>query len=260
VADSNIALLNRRYFPQVIIGGPISPKQYLGWAVNRNSHKLLERINNFFRKIKANGKFAEIYKRYYTDVDYFDYYDLKTYHRRLRKRLPMYKPIIKKAAESHGFDWRLIGALIYQESHFNPEAESHAGAYGLMQLTARTAKSLGVENILDPSENINAGVAHLKKLYDYYDQVQDPDRLYLALAAYNTGQGHVQDARNLARKMNLDPNKWSSISKTLPMLRLRKYFKYSKYGFCRGTEAIQYIRQIMIYYDILKQQGVEYPT
>jgi membrane-bound lytic murein transglycosylase F len=147
---------------------------------------------------------------------------------------------------------------MYQESHFDPEAESHAGAFGLMQLTNNTAESLGVKNILQPEENIRAGVKHLKNLYDFYNNANGSDRLFIALAAYNIGLGHILDARNLARKMNIDPNKWPSISKTLPLLRFRKHYKDSLYGYCRGTEPIEYIKQIMIYYDILKQQGVEY--
>jgi len=260
IADSNIALLNRRYFPNIILAGPISEKQYLGWAVNHNSHQLLERINTFFKKIKTNGKYTEIYNRYYADLDFFDHFDLRTYHRRIKTRLPLYEPIIRKAAKKHGLDWRLIAAQIYQESHFNPGAESHAGAFGLMQLTHTTADSLNVDNIMNPQENIDAGVRHLKNLYDYYDESKDPERLYLALAAYNIGQGHILDARNLARNMNLDPNRWASIAKTLPLLRFKKYYKNAKHGYCLGTEAVEYVRQIMIYYDILKHQGIAYPA
>lgn len=258
VADSNIALMHRRYYPHTALFGPISPKEHLGWAVNRGSRRLLERINAFFEKIKENGKFDELYNRYYSDLDFFDYFDLRTYHRRIKTRLPLYKQMIQSAADENGFDWRLIAAQVYQESHFDPKAKSHAGAFGLMQLTTSTAESLNVKKILNPWENIRAGTRHLKNLYDYYDESKDPDRLFLALAAYNIGQGHVLDARNLARKMNLDPNRWSSISKTLPLLRFQKYYKNSKYGYCLGTEAVEYVRQIMIYYDILKNKGIEY--
>ncbi len=259
IADSNVALLNRRYYPKTIMAGTINDKEYLGWAVHRNAHKLLERINSFFKEIKKNGVFDEIYKRYYSDVEVFDYLDLKTYHRKLKTKLPIYKPYIEDAAKKYGFDWRLIAAQIYQESHFKPRAKSYAGASGLMQLTGHTAKSLGVKNILNPKENIHAGVQHLKKLYDHFNDIAGSDRLFITLAAYNVGQGHILDARILAEKMNINPNKWSSISTTLPLLRFPKYYKNSIYGYCNGTEPIEYIKQIMIYYDILKQQGVIYP-
>jgi membrane-bound lytic murein transglycosylase F len=260
IADSNIALLNRRYYPQIEIGDPINEKEYLGWVVNRNSLELRDRINTFFEEIKKSGEITKIYNRYYKDIEAFDYVDLRAYHRRLETRLPRYKQIIKEAANRHDFDWRLIAAQIYQESHFDPKAKSHAGAIGLMQLTLSTARSFGVKNILDPVENIDAGVQHLSNLYGLFDEAEGSNRLFLALAAYNIGQGHIRDAQNLARKMNLDPNKEASLLKTLPLLEYAKYYKKTNFGYARGTEVIQYFKRIMIYYDILKQQGVEYTS
>jgi membrane-bound lytic murein transglycosylase F len=257
IADNNIALINRRYYPQISMTAPINDKEYLAWAVNPKSTQLLARINAFFRTIRANGKFAEIYNRYYADVGEFDFVDLRSYHRRLKSRLPKYEPIIRQSAEEHGFDWRLIAAQIYQESHFRTWARSHAGAYGLMQLTRSTAKSLGVKDIYLPEENIPAGVRHLKYLYDRYGSFQKDDRLKVALAAYNIGTGHVGDAMQLAREMNLDPYRWTSIKTILPLLRKKKYYQKTNYGYCRGDEPIRYVKQIMIYYDILKRQAVE---
>ena len=260
IADSNIAQMNRLYHPQIHIADPINTTEMLGWAVHPQADQLRERINAFFREIKVNGKYKKIYDKYYTDIEFFDYVDLRKYHRRLRTRLPAYKKLIITAADRHGFDWRLIAAQIYQESHFNPKARSHAGAYGLMQLTVSTARSLGVKNIYNPKPNIYAGVQHLKNLWDYFDQIGDADRLYFTLAAYNIGQGHIGDARNLAQKMGLDPDKWTSLTQTLPLLRYRKYYKDATYGYCRGTEPLEYIKHIMIYYDILKRQAIEYTT
>jgi membrane-bound lytic murein transglycosylase F len=260
IADSNIAYRNRRYYPKIIVSGPISPTEYLGWAVHPNALKLLKKINTFFKEIKTNGFFKKNYDQYYANVEDFDFVDLRSYHRRLKTRLPKYRPIIKQAAQKHGFDWRLIAAQIYQESHFDPKARSHAGAYGLMQLTRSTAKSLKVKNMLNSIQNINAGVQHLKNMYDLFDGANGSDRLFIAFAAYNIGQGHIMDARNLARKTGLDPNKWSSLTKTLPLLRYHKYYKNAAYGYCHGTEPIEYVKQIMIYYDILRHRGIEYRT
>jgi membrane-bound lytic murein transglycosylase F len=257
VVDSNIALLSRRHFPDAIMAGAISDQQQLGWALHPKARKLKAKIDAFFSIIKENGKFDEIYDKYYGDVASFDYVDLSIFHRRIKTRLSRYSPFIKVAAKKHGFDWRLISAQIYQESHLDPWAKSRAGAKGLMQLLPSTARSLGVNDIYNPVENINAGVLHLKKLYDSFSSAKGDDRLLLALAAYNVGQGHIGDARRLAIKMNLDPNSWESLKKTLPLLSYRKYYKNAKYGYCRGAEPVLYIKQIMIYYDILKQKGVE---
>ena len=258
VADSNIALLNRRHYPSAVMAYPISDQQQLGWAVHPQAPQLRREINTFFKTIKENGRFDEIYNKYYGGIASFDYVDLKAFHRNIKNRLSRYSPFIKAAAKKYGFDWRLIAAQIYQESHLNPKAKSRSGARGLMQILPRTAKSLDIKDIYNPVENINGGVRYLKKLYDRFDDANDSNRILIALAAYNVGQGHIQDARKLAVRKKLDPDLWESLAQTLPLLRYRKYYKDAKYGYCRGTEPVRYIKQIMIYYDILKRQGFEY--
>ena len=260
IANSNIILINQRNFPGAVSTGSINDHLQLGWAVYPKSIELRDRMNEFFKAIKESGEFNKIYQKYYGENKDFDYVDLKAFHRRLKSRLSRYSPFIKVAANKHGFDWRLIAAQIYQESHLNPTAKSQAGARGLMQILPSTARSLGVTDLFDPVQNINAGVKHLKNLYNLYDQAEEKDRLLIALAAYNTGQGHIYDARNLAKKKGLNPNKWASLAQTLPLLQYRKYYKRSKYGFCRGSEPVRYIKQILIYYDVLKRKGFEYKT
>jgi membrane-bound lytic murein transglycosylase F len=260
IANSNIILINRRNFPGVVPTGSINNSLQLSWAVHPKSTELIERVNAFLKTIKKSGKFDSIYNKYYGDTEDFDYVDLKTFHKRVKDRLSRYSPFIKAAAKKHGFDWRLIAAQIYQESHLNPWAKSQAGAGGLMQILPSTGTSLGVRDLFDPVQNINAGVQHLKNLFEHFETAKGQDRLLISLAAYNIGQGHIHDARKLAQKKGLDPNKWESLSKTLPLLRYKKYYKHTKYGFCRGTEPIRYIKQIMIYYDVLKRQGFEYKT
>jgi membrane-bound lytic murein transglycosylase F len=260
IANSNIISINRRNFPGAVSAGSIKDRLQLGWAVYPKSIELLDRMNEFFKVIKKNGEYDRLYQKYYGDNKDFDYVDLKAFHRRLKSRLSRYSPFIKVAANKHGFDWRLIAAQIYQESHLNPWAKSQAGARGLMQILPSTGKSLGVSDLFDPVQNINAGVQHLKNLYDMYDTAAGNDRLLISLAAYNTGQGHIYDARVLAKKKGLDPNKWETLAQTLPLLQYRKYYKHAKYGFCRGSEPVRYIKQIMIYYDVLKRQGFEYKT
>ncbi len=186
--------------------------------------------------------------------------DLKAFQRRISTRLSRYRKFIKAAAKKHGFDWHMIVAQIYQESHLNHLAKSSAGARGLMQILPGTARSLGVNDIYNPVENINAGVRYLKTLYDQYRSIEGADRMLMALAAYNAGLGHVEDARRLAVKKNLDPDSWESLKKTLPLLRYRKYYKKSRYGYCRGTEPITYTKRITMYYKIMKRQGNELKT
>ena len=256
VADSNIALLNRRYFPDVKISFPIEEPQLLGWAVRNGEKRLLKKINEFFKKIKEDGTFAKIYEKYYANVEIFDYLDLKKYHKRLDTRLPEYEKIIKKAAKKYGFDWRLIAAAIYQESHLDPKARSFTGVEGIMQLTRNTARDMGIKDRNDPEQSIMGGVRYLSYLYEKYNEAMDPDRLLIALASYNVGRGHVLDAQGLAKGRGLNPNSWAALEEILPLLRYPKHYKKTKYGYCRGTEPVRYVNRILTYYDILKREGI----
>ena len=260
IADSNIALLNRRYYPDIKIAFPISKPQSLAWAVRKGDKKLLKKINLFFKQIKADGTFEKIYNKYYGNTKSFDYLDLKKYHRRLKTHLPRYKMIIQRAAEKQGFDWRLIAAIVYQESHFNARAQSFTGVLGLMQLTQNTAREVGVTNRLDPKQSIEGGVKYLKKLYERYSEAEGLDRLLIALASYNVGPGHIQDAQKIAVQRNLDPNSWSVLEQILPLLRYPKYYKKTKHGYCRGTEPVRFVNNILIYYDILKREAISFES
>lgn len=259
IADSNIAKLNRRYYPAVRIAGAISGRQVLGWAFHPGARALIEKANRFFDTIRGNGTFDKIYNRYYANVDLYDPTDIDAFYRLIRERLPRYRAIIQETAVRYNLDWRLLTALIYQESHFDPRAVSTAGALGLMQLMPETAAKFGVSDIFNPAENIRAGVRHLMNFYAFYDKAAYPARLYIALAAYNIGQGHILDARNLARRQNLDPNRWESLVRTLPLLSRQKYFQDAIYGYCRGSEPIAFVKKIRIYYDILRHRDVSYP-
>jgi peptidoglycan lytic transglycosylase F len=256
VADSNIALLNRRYYPDVVISLPIEEPQSLGWAVNKGEDSLRKKINEFFKKIKKDGTFEKIFEKYYANVEIFDYLDLKKYHKRLDTRLPKYEKIIKKAAKKYEFDWRLIAAMIYQESHFDPDATSFTGVEGMMQLTRDTAQEMGIKDRNDPEQSIMGGVKYLDMLYEKYNEAMDPDRLLIALASYNVGRGHILDAQGMVKERNLNPNSWAALEEILPLLRYSKYYKKTKYGYCRGTEPVRYVNRILIYYDILKREGI----
>lgn len=257
VADSNIALLNRRYYPDIKIAFPISKKQDLAWAVRNGDRGLLSEINWFFARIKANGTFKKIYNRYYGSVDHFDYVDIKKFHRRIITRLPEFKTVIKQESERYGFDWRLIAAVIYQESHLDPFAQSYTGTRGMMQLTRTTAKEMGVSNRFDWRQNIRGGVAYLAKLTKRFDDIKDPrTRLLFALASYNIGYGHVRDAQQIAMELGEDPKTWDGLKKALPLLRRKEYYSRTKHGYARGTEPVTYIEHILTYYDILKQKTI----
>jgi membrane-bound lytic murein transglycosylase F len=258
IADSNVAFLNRRYYPDIRVAFPVEVPQFLGWAVAHGERVLRRKINRFFEKIKKDGTFDDIYNRYFAQVDSFDRLDVKKFQQRIRTRFPRYEKAIKEAANLYGFDWRLVAALIYQESQFNPGARSFSGVRGLMQLTLPTAEEMGIENRINPRESIVGGVRYLRDLHDLYDKAPEPDRTRIALAAYNVGKGHVLDARRIASRKNLDPNKWLSLKNTLPLLSDPRYYKKSRFGYCRGREPVIHVQNIMTYYDILKRKAIEY--
>lgn len=256
VADSNIALLNRRYFPDMRIGLSIQEKESLAWGVEKSSTALLAKINAFFRHAEKTGELAKVYEKYYRAIEIFDYFDVKKFHERLETRLPRYVQTIRQESIKYGFDWRLVAALVYQESHFNPKARSHTGVRGLMQVTLTTAREMEIENRLDPKQSLKAGIRYLHTMYERFDGIEDPQqRLYFAMASYNIGYGHIRDAQQLAVAEGLDEKKWSSMNKVLPYLMKRKYYKRTRYGYARGREAMTYVARILTYYDILKRKA-----
>jgi membrane-bound lytic murein transglycosylase F len=254
VADSHIARLNRRYYPEIKIACPISDSEDLCWAAKKGNKALVRAINSFFETIEENGVFSNIYEKYYSNTEVFDYVDIKKFHIRLRTRLPKYKKIIKSISDSKNFDWRLIAAIVYQESHFNPRAKSHTGVRGLMQLTLATAGELGVTNRLNPEQSVEGGASYLEKLISRFDKIPAGDRMKFALASYNVGYGHVRDAQKIAEDKGWNANSWAGVSKALPLLRFSRYYKKTKYGYARGTEPVRYVNRIYTYYDIIKNK------
>jgi membrane-bound lytic murein transglycosylase F len=256
IAESHVAMLNRRYTPDIKIAFPIGRPQQMSWVVRKGERALLDKINEFLRTIKKDGSFERIYAKYYGKVEAFDYVDLKKYHERLEERLPKYRPIIERAAHQYGFDWRLIAAMIYQESHFDPEATSFTGVEGIMQLTLDTAGDMGIKDRKNVHKSIMGGARYLRELYNKFDGVRDPDRLYLALASYNVGRGHVMDAQKLASERGLDPSSWMVLEQVLPLLSYRKHYRKTTYGYCRGSEPVKYVNRIRTYYDILVREAI----
>ena len=260
IADSNIVAVNRRYYPQLVIHFAIEEGQQLAWAVHPQHRHLLAAVDQWFLKPETSALLRRLKQRYYGHLEIFDYVDLVKYHRRLRHRLPKYRDYFKEAAAKSGLDWRLVAAQAYQESHWDPRAESFTGVRGIMMLTQGTAEYLGVESRLDPRQSIFGGARYLARLRDRIEpEVGEPDRTYMALAAYNVGYGHLQDARILAARLGKDPNRWQDIRSTLPMLRQKTYYRTLPHGYARGTEPVRYVDRIKTYYRILLQTTAQTP-
>lgn len=254
IADSNSVSLNQRYLYNLRVAFDVSEPQLLAWALPKSDDKsLLVEVQKFFQEIKDNGELTRMIERNYGHAEDFDYVGTKIYRRHIQTRLPQFQPLFEKAAAKEGLDWRLIAAIGYQESHWDPNAVSPTGVRGLMMLTLKTAKDLNITNRLDPKNSIFGGAKYFRKTKDRIDEnIAEPDRTWMAMAAYNVGYYHVQDARELARKQDKNPDRWIDVKTVLPLLAKRKWYKQTRYGFARGWEPVRYVENIRSYYDILK--------
>lgn len=257
IAD-NLTARNLRYlYPKAVLADELSEKTKIGFALHPLAVDLMFRINIFIDNIKDEEFINILASHYFHKLDVFEYLDLRKFHRTINSKLPTYFPLIKKYSDESNLDWRLVTAQIYQESHFNEWAKSHARAKGLMQLMPNTAAALGVTDIYSAEENIKAGAFYLKKLYNIFENSADNDRIKIALATYNMGQGHMYDARKLSRRFGLDPEKWYNMLRILPLLKKKEYYKTLTYGYARGDEPVTYVRKISGFYRILK---ILFPT
>ena len=254
IADSNELLLNQRFLINLRIAFDISEPQQLAWALPQTDDKSLYlEVQKFFKKIKENGELTRLIERNYGHVESFDYVGTKIFMRHIGKRLPTYRAFFEEASNDLGVDWRLIAAMGYQESHWNPDAVSPTGVRGIMMLTLKTARELNIKNRLDPESSITGGAKYFKQTHDRMDEeITEPDRTWMAMAAYNVGYSHLQDARIITRKLKKNPNLWIDVKQALPLLAQKKWYKQTRYGYARGGEPVRYVENIRSYYDILK--------
>jgi len=254
IVDSNTLSLNQRYLINLRVAFDINEPQLLAWALPKTGdNSLLVEVQKYFQEIRENGELTRMIERNYGHVEDFDYVGTKIYRRHIETRLPQYQALFEQAATKHDVDWRLIAAMGYQESHWDPNAISPTGVRGIMMLTLKTAKDLNINNRLDPKNSIFGGTHYFKKTKDRIDKnIPEPDRTWMAMAAYNVGYYHLQDARELTRKLDKNPNRWIDVKSTLPLLAKRKWYKQTRYGFARGWEPVRYVENIRSYYDILK--------
>jgi peptidoglycan lytic transglycosylase F len=258
IADSNIYALNQRYFPRIALAFVVSEREQLAWVLAQGSKKLEANMYSWFNSFNQSGKLAQLKDHYYSYVLFFDYYNNKMFYKRVKSRLPKYKKYFEKYGTKYGIPWTLLAAQSYQESHWNPKAKSFTGVRGLMMLTRRTAKLLGVKNRLNPQQSIRGGTRHLNQmLKNVPEGVEGDNKLKFALAAYNIGMGHIKDAQKLTKKMGLNQNIWSDLKKALPLLSQKRYYQTLKHGYARGSEPVRYVDSIYDYRDILQNINEE---
>lgn len=254
LVNSNELAMTQVYYPNVRVGFTLATQQEVSWAIAKSDEdeSLQEAINEFFAESKVDGSLDRLTDRFYGHIDVLGYVGAFTFAKHLQDRLPKYENYFIRYGKEFKFDWQLLAAIGYQESHWNPEAVSPTGVRGLMMLTQSTAKAMGVANRLDAQQSIMGGAKLLSILKQSVDKdIEDPDRTFFSLAAYNMGQGHVTDAQKLAEMQSLNSKQWRDVNQILPLLAQKQWHQKTKYGYARGFETKQFVRNVRRYYDIL---------
>ena len=215
---------------------------------------LSEKIDNTLALIEDSGLLFQIKDRYFGQALEFDYVDNLTFEKHLVARLPTYEQLFKEYAQQYGMDWRLLAAVAYQESHWRANAKSPTGVRGLMMITLNTAAEVGITNRLDPEQSTKAGAQYLTTLKGRVPaRITEPDRTWFALASYNVGAGHLEDARKITELLGDDPDRWIDVRKHLPKLALKDYYPWTRHGYARGAEPVVYVANIRRFYEKLKK-------
>lgn len=253
IADSTSLAVNRRYYPNLSIGFTIDKPQEVAWIIADNDDdSLYSMMIEFFGQYRESGELRVLEDKYFGHVEKFNYSDTKMFIQATETKLPKYRAWFEQYAKAHDIDWRLLAAISYQESLWNPKAKSHTGVRGIMMLTLPTARQMGVKSRLDAEQNIRGGAKYLARLVKRIpERIQMPDKMWFAIASYNIGWGHLEDARVLTQRYGGDPDKWIDVKKRLPLLRQKKHYKRTKYGYARGDEPVRYVENIRRYYDSL---------
>ncbi|MEJ2316143.1 MAG: membrane-bound lytic murein transglycosylase MltF [Gammaproteobacteria bacterium] len=253
IANSNVVDFNRRFYPDLRVAFDIGLQQPLQWALpRRKDSSLLDMVTRYFQRIRRNGKLDTILQRYYEHVDLLTFADTHTFWKHVDSRLPRYEQLFRRIARATGYDWRLLAAIGYQESHWNPRAVSPTGVKGLMMLTNATAELVDITDRTDPEQSLVGSVRYLKLLNEQIpDEIEKPDRQWFILAGYNVGFGHIEDARILTKQQGGNPNVWYEVRERLPLLAQSKYHTSLKHGYARGREPVTYVDNIRNYYELL---------
>ncbi|MDO3386061.1 transporter substrate-binding domain-containing protein [Gilvimarinus sp. SDUM040013] len=243
IADSHLVDIEKRFATNLAPGHRFEEKEH-AWAVRQSNPQLLAELNAFLNAKYRGLFFNVVYNKYFKNESRIGKYQGQRLT--FADSLSPYDDIVKPLGEGYQFDWRLIVAQMYQESRFYPEAKSHAGATGLLQVMPRTAEELGFAMPFDERSGIEAGIAYLDWTRDRFEEYLPlEERLWFALAAYNAGFGHVQDARRLARQQGWNPDVWFyNVERAMLLLSKKEYYSKARFGYVRGEEPVQYVRNI----------------
>ncbi|WP_166269520.1 membrane-bound lytic murein transglycosylase MltF [Marinobacter caseinilyticus] len=253
VVDANELALNHIFFPDIKRGFSLNEPEKLAWLFPpQQDDTLVKAAQTFFAQVEDDGSLAQIKERFYGHLDRLNYVGARTFVHHVRNRLPQYETLFQDYSEKYGIDWRLLAAIGYQESHWRPNAVSPTGVRGIMMLTRNTASYIGIDNRLDPEKSIKGGARYFRKVHEQIPaDIPEPDRTWFALASYNVGYGHLEDARRLTEGAGRDPDRWMDVKEFLPLLAQKEWYSKTRFGYARGHEPVTYVQNIRRYYDVL---------
>ena len=247
IANSIDVATAQQIRPNLAIAFDLTDEAGVHWYLADNSYNELQAsLLDFMSTALDSGLIDRIEEKYFRHIAQFDYVDSRAYLDAVENILPQYQPLFEKYKGE--LDWRLLAAVAYQESHWNPDATSPTGVRGMMMLTKDTAERMKIDDRTDPEQSIKAGSDYLHWLIAQMpDSIPQEDRIWYALTAYNMGLGHVVDLRRLTKKLGANPDNWLDVKNNLPLLSEKRHYNGLKYGYARGYEAYQYVENIRRY-------------
>ena len=253
MVSSNELDLNHVFYPMVKEAFAVGEPGELAWFFpSAQDDSLANAARQFLDTLEADGRLAQIAERFYGHLDRLNYVGARTFMHHVENRLPKYESLFRDYARDFNMDWRLLAAIGYQESHWRPNAESPTGVRGLMMLTRNTASHIGINNRLDAEESIQGGAKYFRIVHEKIpERIPEPDRTWFALASYNVGFGHLEDARRLTEGAGKDPDRWMDVKEFLPLLAQKEWYTKTRFGYARGHEPVIYVQNIRRYYDVL---------
>jgi membrane-bound lytic murein transglycosylase F len=258
IVASSDAAVARNIYLDFDVAFPAGPSREFAWAIAPGYPELRIALDAFFARLRKDGTLTRLAERYFGDTRHVQRIDAGVFQERIRKALPEWRKTFIDAQTKSGVEWRLLAAIAYQESQWDPDATSETGVRGLMQLTEDTARSLGVADRLDPKAATIGAARYLAELKRKLPaRIAEPDRTWLALAAFNIGIGHLEDARVLAQRQKLNPDLWSDVRQVLPLLAEPDYYIMLKNGYARGGMPVAFVGRVRGYYDILLRSESE---
>ncbi len=259
IADSNIVALSQQFYPELRVAFSLKPPEEIAWAFPQGpDNSLYNAAVDFIDEMRRTGELNHLIDRYYGAASRFNPINMSAYIEKVKDALPAYEPTFEAAAKKYNLDWRLLAAMAYQESFWDPDAESPTGVRGMMMLTQTTADHINVANRENPAESIFGGAEYIRRMIDRLpSHIHEPDRTWMALAAYNVGINHLEDARIITQQQGGNPDKWNDVRKRLPLLSEHAWYSKTKHGYARGYEPVEYVNRIRAYYNVLVKMNRE---